>query len=118
MGETLGYRQVGKTADFDSAIRWSESGYPNEKNKHLQKKNDLKWVDKPKENSKLLFVNEIGSWNQFDDWKFGIKQNKLKTMELTKGIFHSNEWIKLNERIRCYVMFHLSDLFEPRKKTR
>lgn len=37
MGETLGYRQVGKTADFDSAIRWSESGYPNEKNKHLQK---------------------------------------------------------------------------------
>ena len=25
------------------------------------KKNDLKWVDKPKENSKLLFVNDIGS---------------------------------------------------------
>jgi hypothetical protein len=21
-----------------------------------------------KENSKLLFVNEIGSWNQFEDW--------------------------------------------------
>ena len=39
-------------------------------------KNDLKWVDKPKENSKLLFVNEIGSWNHFDDWKFGIKQVK------------------------------------------
>ena len=72
MGETLGYRQVGKTADFDSAIRWSESGYPNEK----FTKNDLKWVDKPKENSKLLFVNEIGSWNQFDGWKFGIKQVK------------------------------------------
>ena len=61
MGETLGYRQVGKTADFDSAIRWSESGYPNEKKKQTFTKNDLKWGDKPKENSKLLFVNEIGS---------------------------------------------------------
>ena len=26
----LGYRQVGKTWDFDSHIRWFESSYPNE----------------------------------------------------------------------------------------
>ena len=48
MGETLGYRQVGKTADFDSAIRWSESGYPNEKTNIYKKWFEMGWQTKRK----------------------------------------------------------------------
>ena len=49
MGESLGYRQVGKTADFDSAIRWSESGYPNENKTNIYKKwFEMGWQTKSK----------------------------------------------------------------------
>ena len=50
MGETLGDRQVGKTADFDSAIRWSESGYPNENKTNIYKKMIWNGLTNQKEN--------------------------------------------------------------------
>ena len=68
MGESLGYSQVGKAWDFDSHIRWFKSSYPNEKKTNIYKKWFEKWLTNQKENSKLLFVNEIGSWNQFEAW--------------------------------------------------
>ena len=59
MGETLGYSQVGKAGAFEALIlSLVQVQLPQLK---IYKKNDLKWVDKPKENSKLLFVNDIGS---------------------------------------------------------
>ena len=73
MGETLGYRQVVRQQILILLFAGPNPATPT-KIKQTFTKNDLKRVDKPKENSKLLFVNEIGSWNQFDGWKFGIKQ--------------------------------------------
>ena len=57
MGESLGYRQVVRQQILILLFVGSNPATPTKK----FTKNDLKWVDKPKENSKLLFVNEIGS---------------------------------------------------------
>ena len=69
MGETLGYSQVGKAGAFEALIlSLVQVQLPQRKeNKHLQKM-IWKGLTNQKENSKLFFVNEIGSWNQFEAW--------------------------------------------------